>query len=220
MSEPTSRLTPIDPGTMRPAIADVARLLRARTKDDAGSEVGTFTANTRPTDTQVEEHIDAAVALVGTHLPPLGTVDQVYAPAIAALVAYRAALQIEKSYYPEQVRSDRSAYEHLRQEYLDDLQALVDSIAASSTSGAGAAGHRAHSEWTPTFLRVFGTSYGAGATISWPLGSYVVPGSHGGDYWPEAENPLNWQDPLQPPREPPLPEDVPVGEQPTKGVGE
>ena len=220
MSDPTSRSTPLDPATTHPQVADVARLLRARTKDDEGHEVGTFTADTRPTDTQVEEHIEAAVALVGTHLPPLGTIDQVYAPAIAALVAYRAALQIEKSYYPEQVRSDRSAYEHLRQEYLDDLQALVDSLAASSAGGAGSPGHRAASEWTPTFMRVYGTAYGAGSTIVTPFGSYAIPGPHGGDYWPEAENPKNWQDPHQPPREPPLPEDVPVGELPTKGVGE
>jgi len=217
MSEPTSRLAPIDPATMRPSVDDVARLLRARTKDDAGHEVGTFTADTRPTDTQVEGHIDSAVALVGTHLPPIGTVDQAYAPAIAALIAYRAALQIEKSYFPEQVRSDRSAYEQLRQEYLDDLTALTDSL-ASAGDGAGAPGHRAASEWTPTFLRVFGNSPGPGGVIAWPYGAVTIPGAWGGDYWPEAENPANWQQPLQPPREPPLDEDLPVGDEPTSGV--
>lgn len=216
MSDPTSKLSPIDPQTARPAVADVARLLRARTKDDKGDEVGTFTSETRPTDEQVEEHIGAAVALVGTHLPPMGTIDQVYAPAIAALTAYRAALQIEKSYYPEQVRSDRSAYEHLRQEYLDDLAALVESL-ASAGSTSGSAGSDAGSEWTPTFLRVFGSVAAPGSVITWPYGRAPIVGALGGDHWPEPENPANWRDPLQPPREPPLPGDLPVGDLPTKG---
>ena len=196
MSEPISRLTPVDPAELRPIVDDVARLIRARTKDDEGREVGTFTDKTRPTATQVEGHIDAALALVGTHLPPPAQLDEYFAPAVRALVAYRAALQIEKSYYPEQVRTDRSAYEQLRQEYLDDLNALRETIAAGGTDGAGAAGHRAHSEWTPTLLKVYGGF---------------------GDYWPEAENPANWRLPLQPPREPPLDEDLPVGDTPTKG---
>src|SRR5215471_4111698 len=100
MSAPTSKLTPVDPADLRPTVDDVARLIRARTKDDTGDEVGTFTADTRPTADLVEGHIDAALALVGTHLPPPARIDARFGPAVAALVAYRAALQIEKSYFP------------------------------------------------------------------------------------------------------------------------
>lgn len=203
MSEPISyELTPVDPAALRPSVEDVARLIRARTKDDVGDEVGTFTEDTRPTADQVEDHITTALALVGTRLPPPERLDAVFGSAVAALVAYRAALQIEKSYFPEQVRSDRSAYEQLRQEYLDDLAALTEAIAEAGGGGASATKSGAWSEWTPTFLRVFGTGF--------PL-----------DYWPEPENPQNWRaSPYQPPREPPLPEDLPVGDRPTRGVGD
>jgi len=181
----------------RPSVADVAALLRARTKDAEGREVGTFNDDTRPTGTDVELHIDAALSLVGIQVPADFPVT--FTGAVSALVAYRAALRIEKSYFPEQVRSDRSAYEQLRQEYVDDLQALTDALAASGSSEYGSAGSRAHSEATPTYLSVYGQ----------------LPFD---DYWPEPENAANWQDPFQPPREPPLPEDLPVGDLPASGA--
>jgi hypothetical protein len=120
--------SPATPG--RPTVDDVALLLRARTKDDQGHEVGTFDDATRPTADQVEEHITAAVALVGTRLPPTDQLPPELLPALTSVVAYRAAMRIEKSYFPEQVRSDRSPYEQLRQEYLDDLAALTEAAAA------------------------------------------------------------------------------------------
>lgn len=112
----------------RPTVDDVALLLRARTKDSHGNEVGTFDDDTRPTAEQVEEQIDTAVALVGMRLPPTDQLPVALQPAVAALVAYRAALRIEKSYFPEQVRSDRSAYDQLKEEYTDDLAALQEAL--------------------------------------------------------------------------------------------
>jgi hypothetical protein len=186
----------VEPDPLRPSVDDVAALLRARTKDTEGREVGTFTDETRPTADQVETHIDAALGLVSVRLPL--TVGDIYQSAVRSLVAYRAALRIEKSYFPEQIRSDRSPYQELREEYLDDLNALTEALSgASGDSGYGTEGHRAHSEWTPTFLCVFG---------------------NGDETWPEPENPANWADPFQPPREPPLPEDLPVGDEPASGV--
>jgi hypothetical protein len=124
---------PVDPG--RPSIAQVALLLRARTKDSAGNEVGTFDDDTRPTGDQVEEQIDAAIALVGVRVPAMDKLTAEQVAAFQSLVAYRAALRIEKSYFPEQVRSDRSAYAQLREEYLDDLQAFTDAIEAGGGAG-------------------------------------------------------------------------------------
>ena len=114
----------------RPTVQDVANLLRARTKDDFGNEAGTFTDSTRPTSMAVDDHIDAAMALVCTRLPALDKIDPDLLDAVAAVVAYRAALRVEKSYFPEQVQSDRSAYDQLREEYLDDLATLVDAATA------------------------------------------------------------------------------------------
>lgn len=117
-----------EPG--RPSVDEVALLLRARTKDSDGREVGTFDDDTRPTSEQVEEQITAAMNLVVTRLPPWDKLPENYQPTVATIVAYRAALRIEKSYFPEQVASDRSAYEQLRQEYLDELSALTDALQA------------------------------------------------------------------------------------------
>jgi hypothetical protein len=125
---------PVDPG--RPTVEQVALLLRARTKDSQGNEVGTFDDDTRPTGDQVDEQIDAAMGLVGIRFPATDKMTPEQVVAFQALVAYRAALRVEKSYFPEQVRSDRSAYAQLREEYLDDLQAFVESIAG----GGGGSG--------------------------------------------------------------------------------
>lgn len=188
----------------RPSVDDVAVLLRARTKDSEGREVGTFNDETRPTAEQVERHIDNAVSLLATRMPL--DLPVVYEGTVKALTAYRAALQIEKSFFPEQVRSDRSAYDQLREEYNDDLTALMDALAgAGGDDGSGSAGHRAHSEWTPTFL--FASQYPE------PNGGLIVY-----DRYPEPENPGNWAQPLQPPREPPYAEDLPVGDEPASGV--
>jgi hypothetical protein len=182
---------------LRPSVADVALLIRARTKDADGREVGTFTDETRPTAEQVEEHISAAVALLSPRWPI--AIDDSYYLAVQRLTAYRAAMQIEKSYFPEQVRSDRSAYDQLREEYQDDLAALMDALGAGAGDGSGSAlGGAPSSMWTPTFLYA---------------SQYLDPLDH----WPEPENPANWRQPLQPPREPPLPEDLPVGDEPASG---
>lgn len=125
---------PVVPG--RPTVAQVARWIRARTKDDQMREVGTFDDATRPTDIQVEGHIDDAYALVGTHLPALDTDAMTgLLPAVEAVVALGAACVIEKSYWPEQVLSDRSAYAQLEQEYRDALEQLANQAAAASGGG-------------------------------------------------------------------------------------
>jgi hypothetical protein len=183
------------PDPLRPSVDDVAALLRARTKTLEGREVGTFTDETRPTDVEVETHIDAAIGLVSVRFPAV--LNERWQSSFRSLVAYRAALRIEKSYFPEQIRTDRSPYDELRQEYLDDLEALSAAVTGAGES-SGYGDTSAGSELTPTFLAVYGGT--------WPV-----------DHWPEPENPANWRQPLQPPREPPLPEDLPVGDQPASG---
>lgn len=116
----------VQPG--RPTVDDVALLLRARTKDDQGNEVGTFDGATRPTDVEVDQQITVAMALVGMRFPDPTAMTPEEQEAFAALVAYRAALRIEKAYWPEQVRSDRSPYPMLLAEYQEDLAAFEQSI--------------------------------------------------------------------------------------------
>jgi hypothetical protein len=97
------------PINITPSVADVAALLRARTKDINGEEIGTFNDDTRPTSSQAIRLIEEAVADIearmGLSPPPE------LAGAGKSAAAMMAACLIELSYFPEQVRSDRSAFE-------------------------------------------------------------------------------------------------------------
>ena len=138
----TNGSTPVDPLTVpwRPTVDDIAALLRARTKDASGVEVGTFNENTRPTDVEVEQLITNGCAkiasLVGWDIPSDA---QPEASHLAALVT---ACEVELSYFPEQVRTDRSAYTQLWQMFQDDRQAFIDYVAALTPPGSGAIGSK------------------------------------------------------------------------------
>ena len=124
----------------RPTPADVAALLRARTKDSAGTELGTFTVNTRPTDVQVQQLIVLAegdvLIQVGDELGP------VTAAEATSMIALRAACMVEVSYWPEQIRTNRSAYDELWRMYEAGMENLKELIAAGGggEDGGGAEG--------------------------------------------------------------------------------
>lgn len=110
---------PID---ITPSVADVAALLRARTKDVNGVEIGTFNDDTRPTSSQTITLIDEAVADIqarmGLSPPPE------LARAGKSAAAMLTACMIELSYFPEQVQSNRSAF----QEYWELLQNKITAL--------------------------------------------------------------------------------------------
>lgn len=117
-----------------PTTADVAAILRARTKDLDGAEVGDFTDNTRPTGTEVDRLIAMAYAEVSGQV---GT--NLYEPCASSartLIAVRAAMWVELSYWPEQVRSDRSAYAELEDQWTASLPALIACV-EGNLPGAG-----------------------------------------------------------------------------------
>ena len=113
--------TPLEPAP--PASpADVAAWLRARTQDSEGREIGLFTEDTRPSVGQVDVALKQARTLVagkmGSAPPdPCGALYE-------TVVALQAACIIEKSYFPEQVVSGRSAYEQLAEELTAAMDAL------------------------------------------------------------------------------------------------
>lgn len=141
-----------DPNRGRPTVDQVARWIRARTKDDNQNEVGTFDDVTRPTAEQVEGHIDDAVAFVGLRLPALADIPDELVPAVVSVTALEAACEIEKSYWPEQVLSDRSSYEHLRRE----CDQALDLLAEQAQAAAG------------------GTEYTSGGAASAVVGSWTL----------------------------------------------
>lgn len=189
---------PSDP--WRPSVLEVAEIIRARTKDDQLQELGTFTADTRPTEEQVQATITTAYNLFTGPLVPQARIWELvgdrFDGMIRALIAYRAALRVEKSYWPDQVLTDRSAYTQLLAEYQADLARFRE--AYDEEIGAGPEDGVRFLIPTPSLRGYWGGYW-------WD------------DHWPEPENPANWRQPLQPPRQPPLPADLPVGDEPASG---
>jgi hypothetical protein len=192
---------------------EVAALLRARTKDAQMTETGMWSAETRPSLDQVNEIIALAVsemsAAIGAAVP------DACSSGAQGTVALLAAMLIELSYWPEQVRSDRSAYGEYRALYDKHLVLLQECVqAGGGGADAGGVGTGLHN--VPVVPAVWAsTSRAPAGLLAWTrLGPW---GDLPGDYWPEPENPANWRNPFQPPREPPLVEDVPVGDAPASG---
>jgi hypothetical protein len=134
-----------------PATADdVAALLRARTQDNTDVEVGQWTATTRPTLAEVERILSMCQPMVLGQTGRLenlvcDTADDVRAQAATA-VALLGAMFVELSYFPEQVASNRSAYDQyaaLWQTMMPQLVASVAECVAGAVEpdpGAGADG--------------------------------------------------------------------------------
>ena len=140
---------------------DVAALLRARTKDQVGNEVGSFLPaadtgpQTRPTAEQVQEQIDIARSL--TRLD-VGAIPDPCAEGGEAVVALLAALLVEQSYWPEQVQSERSAYDRLLALYQQARLGLVACVQGNQPGGTD----------TPAGWRVYDLDI-TGDTSLWPF---------------------------------------------------
>lgn len=123
-----------------PALADVGALLRARTKDTNGNELGTFTADTRPTADEVTNLINKAVSRlagrIGTDPCNAELVED--AQGVAGLYA---AMLVELSYFPEQIKTGQSPYTQLKELYDDDVKSLIANVGeqcgGSTVEGGG-----------------------------------------------------------------------------------
>jgi hypothetical protein len=111
-----------------PTVEDVAAYLRARTRDDEDEEDETFNNDTRPTEDQVLRLIGLAagdlVMCAGAWLP------EVLWPKAANVIALRAALMVELSFFPEQINTDQSPYSQLKELYDEDREELCGLAAA------------------------------------------------------------------------------------------
>lgn len=118
-----------------PAVSDVAALLRQRTVNDFSNEVGTFDATTRPTNTQVQITLNQAAslvsALIGADIAP-----SVF-DAAKYLVTLRAAMFVELSYFNEQIRPDKSAYNELKELWDTDSKAIITAVTQAGVSDGG-----------------------------------------------------------------------------------
>ncbi len=126
-----------------PDVASVGALLRARTRDTNGAEIGTFTEQTRPTGDQARSLIRTAVSDLASAVgPDLGTP---FHDAAQSAVAYRTAALIELAFFPEQVATGRSPYPQLLELYQGALAALriaVEDVGGDVSGTPGAEGAR------------------------------------------------------------------------------
>lgn len=119
----------------------VGALLRARTKRaGTGEELGTFTHETRPTASQVEELIRQAGADLELRLSGIALCSEDLIEEARVVTALGAALAVELSYFPEQVASENSPYAALERRYEDKQGAFVAAVAQRCAGGADVVG--------------------------------------------------------------------------------
>jgi len=111
-----------------PGVDDVGALLRARTVTKNGQEIGTFNSYTRPTDVGVMTLINQAAGDVQDAIGPETNVDPSLYPMAEDLATIGAAMQVELSYFAEQVNSGRSIYPQLEAQYEIKLKRLQNAI--------------------------------------------------------------------------------------------
>lgn len=110
-----------------PTVADVASVLRARTKDIHGNEFSEFNEETRPSDTEVEKMIGMAASHLISRYGP--DVPQSHHTSVNFVTSLLAAKLIELSYFPEQINTERSPYIQLNALYMEMLEQLDESLA-------------------------------------------------------------------------------------------
>lgn len=121
-SNPTSPVSAGATAPHLPGVEEVALWIRARTKDNLGNEIGTFTADTRPTEAEVSKLValtgGSMVSCVGPWLP-----ESLWERS-RLVVALKTAMIVELSYFPEQIERDHSPYKYLKELFDYESQAL------------------------------------------------------------------------------------------------
>lgn len=112
-----------------PTVAQVGSLLRTRTKGPNMEYLGTFTTETVPTEDQVESLIPQAVGEVEARTGEIPESLESRAGNVAALYA---AMLVELSYFPEQVGSDVSPYDQLKELFDGAMEGLLSATMGNS----------------------------------------------------------------------------------------
>lgn len=124
--------------TFKPTVAEVAALIRARTKIPGGGEAGTFNDVTRPTEAEVESIIAQAVDHVAAAIGGEPCNEQLKQSATAA-AGLLAAVIIETSYWPEQAEARGSAAARLEKLFDSRMKSLSAAV-AEECGGQGTGG--------------------------------------------------------------------------------
>jgi hypothetical protein len=115
-----------------PTLRDVAVHIRNRTVERSTNKfAGTFTDKTRPTDEEAWEAITIALDDIESDTGRLDRagIGPVSWKAVRTLAALRAAMIIERSYFSEQIGSNKSPYPGLERDWERRLPKVVDAVA-------------------------------------------------------------------------------------------
>jgi len=119
-----------------PTVSQVASHILSRTVNQYGIRLGTFTADTTPTDTEV----DAVIAITMPEIADVigDDIPQFLWDDAEAVASIRVAMQVEISFFSEQVSADRSAYPLLKEKYETAIENLVKQVTAADEGSTGA----------------------------------------------------------------------------------
>jgi hypothetical protein len=123
-----------EPPVWAPTPAHVAAILRARTRGgesmDAATarEQGVFTTSTRPTFDQVVELCGLAAAEMSSAIGGRTPCTAALALSATSAAAYRAAMLVEISYFPEQTTGDQTAFAALEKMWAATWKSAVAAI--------------------------------------------------------------------------------------------
>ena len=127
-----------------PSLQEVGSLIRSRTTDKGGNEIGSFNSDTQPNATQVNENIQDVVqelySVFGADIPDSPNTDDPDVLRRSALrcACYGAAALVELSHFPEQVAAGRSpykAYDERYQQAMKRISKAISEIEAGGTPG-------------------------------------------------------------------------------------
>lgn len=125
-----------------PDVQAVADFIRFRTRDAGGNEVGTFDNTTNPDAAEVQRLIQAAVdelsPRLGVDVPDSGDPDDPDALRRAArrLVALLSAMNVELTFFPEQIGTSRSPYNELQERLDRGMNTIIEAINGPGDGGS------------------------------------------------------------------------------------
>lgn len=122
----------LDPPAWTPTVDQVATHLLARTRQPNGVIAGTFNSLTMPTDVMVQAIIAQQVSLLA---PRLGDVPDSLADSAGALLALKAAIEVEQSYFSEQIDSGKSPHGRLCDDFDSALKVWLDAAEGHVPNG-------------------------------------------------------------------------------------
>lgn len=121
-----------------PTVRQIAALLPTRTQAQDGTYQGTFNEKTIPTGEQVEVIIRLAALDVSAVLSQNPNATEEVTGTAESMIAMRSAMLVELTFFPEQVTTNRSAYEYYKDLYDAWFNLVIPGEAGGGESGLAA----------------------------------------------------------------------------------